>query len=214
MNNQTLYFSLEQSTLVPSRKVHIGDIATVFCRDCDIRNAAEKTLITVLPSTADQNQVVVSAMKIIELISKEHEGLDIVSIGCPETIVYYRNLKPTTHLAQTIKSIVLMAIAFFGTAFSIMSYHGDVGSIDLLDNLYTLFTGENGSANNIGLTFGIVAYSIGLCAGMILFFNHGINKKHLDDPTPLQVQMRLYEQDVNRCIILNSSRNNKTIDSD
>ena len=57
-------------------------------------------------------------------------------------------------------------------------------------------------------------YSIGLCVGMITFFNHGINQKDTDDPTPLQVQMRLYEQNVNQSIILDSERNNKTIDAD
>ena len=47
---------------------------------------------------------------------------------------------------------------------------------------------------------------------MIVFFNHGINHKKTDDPTPLQVQMRLYEEDVNKTIIMNSSRNGNTID--
>ena len=72
-----------------------------------------------------------------------------------------------------------------------MSYNGDVDAVTLLNDLYILFTGDrNGST--VGQILGIVAYSLGLCAGMIIFFNHGINKKSTDDPTPLQVQMRLY----------------------
>ena len=49
---------------------------------------------------------------------------------------------------------------------------------------------------------------------MIIFFNHGINNKDTDDPTPLQVQMRLYEQNVNQAIIIDSDRNRETIDVD
>lgn len=111
-----------------------------------------------------------------------------------------------------VKAVLLMVLAFFGTAYSIMSYNGDVGAIDLLKNLYELFTGKTGTEGDIGLSFGIIAYSLGLAIGMIVFFNHGINKKDIDDPTPLQVQMRLYEEDVNKAIIVNSERKNQTID--
>ncbi|MCM1272755.1 MAG: stage V sporulation protein AA [Clostridium sp.] len=213
MENKTLYFSLEQSTLVSSRQVHIGDIATVFCSDRDISHTVEKTLVTVLTDT-EQDQLVISAMKLVALISKDFKDLSIVNIGSPETIVYYRNLKPASSFKGKAKSILLMVLAFFGTAYSIMSYNCDVGSIELLNNLYTLFTKETADSLPIGLNLGMIAYSIGLCAGMILFFNHGINKKKTDDPTPLQVQMRLYEQDVNTCIILDSARNNETLDVD
>ncbi len=210
MEYKTLYFSLEQSTLVPSRKIHIGDIASIFCSDKDISSAAEKTLITTMTNT-EQDQIVVSAMKIVELISLQYKELSIVSIGCPETIVYYRNLKPSSSFKGKIKTALMMLLAFFGTAYSIMAYNGDISAIELLGNLYTLFTGST-KEGTVGQVLGIVAYSVGLCFGMIVFFNHGINRKDTDDPTPLQVQMRLYEQDVNTCIILDSSRKNNTLD--
>ena len=95
-----------------------------------------------------------------------------------------------------------------------MSYNGDVGSKELLEKLYTLFTGNPSKENPKGLSLGIIMYSVGLCIGMIIFFNRGINKKNADDPTPLQVQMRLYEQDVNQSIIIDSGRNKETIDVD
>ncbi|MDE5873642.1 MAG: stage V sporulation protein AA, partial [Lachnospiraceae bacterium] len=170
----------------------------------------EKTLIFTVTIT-EQDQVVITAMKIVELISLQYKDLGIVSIGCPETIVYYRNLKPVSKFKGMLKSALMILLAFFGTSYSIMSYNGDVDAVKLLNDLYILFTGDrNGST--VGQILGIVAYSLGLCAGMIIFFNHGINKKSTDDPTPLQVQMRLYEQDVNTCIIVDSSRDNKTLD--
>ena len=113
-----------------------------------------------------------------------------------------------------IKAGALMLLAFLGTAFSIMSYNGDAGISDLMEDLYVMFTGNTPVPGDIGPVMGIVSYSIGLCVGMIIFFNHGINKNKTDDPTPLQVQMRLYEQDVNKCIVVDSSRKDKTIDVD
>ncbi len=211
MEPTTLYIALEQSTMVASRKVHIGDIATIFCINQDISYQVKNTEIFVFPNT-EQDQAVVSVMKLIELINTAFKPVSVESIGSPETIVYYRNLSSMHKLNGKVKAVLLMVLAFFGTAYSIMSYNGDVGAIDLLKNLYELFTGKTGTEGDIGLSFGIIAYSLGLAIGMIVFFNHGINKKDIDDPTPLQVQMRLYEEDVNKAIIVNSERKNQTID--
>ena len=54
----------------------------------------------------------------------------------------------------------------------------------------------------------------GLFFGMLLFFNHGLNHKKADDPTPLQVQMRLYERDVNDAIVVDSAREGTSLDVD
>ncbi len=59
-----------------------------------------------------------------------------------------------------------------------------------------------------------IAYSIGLPIGMIVFFNHFSKLKVKKDPTPIQIEMRLYESDVNKTIIENSSREGETIDID
>ena len=57
-----------------------------------------------------------------------------------------------------------------------------------------------------------ISYSIGIPIGIIVFFNHFSKIKINSDPTPLQVQLRLYEQDENTAIIKNASREKKTID--
>lgn len=213
MEPLTLYIALEQSTLVASRKVHIGDISTIFCTNQDICHQIKNIEILVFPNT-EQDQTVITVLKLIELINTTYKNLSVESIGNPETIVYYRNLTSSHRLSGKIKAFLLMVLAFFGTSYSIMSYNGDVGAIDLLSNLYEMFTGQTAVQGQTGPVLGIIAYSIGLCMGMIIFFNHGINKKNTDDPTPLQVQMRLYEEDVNKAIILNSERNNRSIDVD
>ena len=211
MESTNLYIALEQSTLVSSKKVHIEDIATLFCLDADISYDVKKTVLFTF-SDNEQEQSVITILKLIEVISTKHKNVTVVSIGCPETIVYYRNLNQAHKLNGKLKAFFLMLLAFFGTAYSIMSYNGDVGSIDLLSDLYTMFTGNTDASSQPGFSLGIVVYSIGLAMGMIIFFNHGLNRKKTDDPTPLQVQMRLYENDVNQTIIVNSERNNETID--
>ncbi len=210
MENITLYLALEQSILVTSPTIKIGDMSTVFCKDKSVDKKVRELEVTSLPSTGN-SQIVITVMKLIEIINTQIGNIDVKTIGCPETIVYYNN-KKKNKLKTQLKAGFLMILAFFGTAYSIMAYNEDVDSAGLLDNLYTLFTGNTTENSPLGFILGNLSYSIGLAIGMIIFFNHGINSKNADDPSPLQVQMRLYEQDVNTCIVIDSSRNNKTLD--
>ena len=61
-------------------------------------------------------------------------------------------------------------------------------------------------------TFVEFFYSVGLALGIFLFFNHVPGKKVTNEPTPIQVQMRLYEQDVNRTFLLGASRKGEELD--
>ena len=57
-----------------------------------------------------------------------------------------------------------------------------------------------------------VSYSIGLAAGIIVFFNHIGGRRITKDPTPIEVEMRVYEKDVNDALIETADREGKTID--
>ncbi len=211
MKENTLYIALEQSILVDNPYITIGDISSIFCKDKAIDKRVRELQVTHLPNTT-KAQIVITVLKLIEIIQTEFENLTIEAIGNSETIVYYDSGRKKGTFKQNFKVAFLMLISFFGTAFSIMSYNQDSGTRGLLESLYTLFTGDSPDALTAGLTLGFICYCLGLTIGMIIFFNHGINKKLTDDPTPLQVQMRLYEQDVNKCIVIDSSRHKKTLD--
>lgn len=68
---------------------------------------------------------------------------------------------------------------------------------ELFGQVYELFTGQTSD----GFTVLELSYSLGLGLGIIVFFNHFAGKKLTADPTPLEVQMRTYENDVNDTII-------------
>ena len=56
------------------------------------------------------------------------------------------------------------------------------------------------------------AYSIGLDVGIIGFLNHNGKRRLAKDPTPVEVEMRKYEKDVNTTLVETASREGKTID--
>jgi stage V sporulation protein AA len=57
-----------------------------------------------------------------------------------------------------------------------------------------------------------ISYAVGLPLGIIIFFNHFSKMKAGKDPTPMQVQLRLYEADLDETLIENKSREGKSID--
>ena len=55
-----------------------------------------------------------------------------------------------------------------------------------------------------------IAYAVGLLLGIVVFYNHFAGKHFTGDPTPIQVAMRKYEQDVDTTYIETSSRKGKS----
>jgi stage V sporulation protein AA len=48
--------------------------------------------------------------------------------------------------------------------------------------------------------------------GILMFFNHFGKWKISTDPTPLEVEMRVYEDNISKTVIQNDSRKEKDID--
>ena len=55
-------------------------------------------------------------------------------------------------------------------------------------------------------------YSIGLGVGIIIFYNHFGPKKLTKDPTPIEVEMRKYERDINQTLIDGHNRDDGKVD--
>ena len=56
------------------------------------------------------------------------------------------------------------------------------------------------------------SYTVGLALGIIVFFNHFAKIKINTDPTPLEVEMRLYEDNISKTLIQNADRKESGID--
>ena len=93
-------------------------------------------------------------------------------------------------------------ICFFGAGFTIMAFHNDIDIRGVFASIYYLFTGEE----NDGFTILEVSYCIGLSTGIILFFNHVGKRKITSDPTPIEVEMKTYEDDVEKTLVENAER--------
>ena len=203
-----VYLQLAESVLAEKRKVLIRDVSKVVSDNLDLKNKIEKIELMNF-STSSKEQQVISILDIIEEIRKNCDGeLCIQNLGQPDVVVYYKAFDPSDRIKQKFKFIFLCLIAFFGAGFSIISYNSDVNLVGQLDLLQNVFTGGSES----GAMIGGVAYSLGLFIGIIVFFNHIGGRRITKDPTPIEVEMRIYETDVNTALIETSDRQGDTID--
>ena len=83
-----------------------------------------------------------------------------------------------------------------------MTFNNDANVKDVFQEIYTLVMLREPE----GVTVLELSYSVGLALGVTVFFNHFSRTKLNLDPTPLEVEMRLYEDNVNKTLIQNSGR--------
>ena len=204
-----LYVKGEKNTEVQSREVKLGDILSVECTDQSVVNKV-KSLRIVRISEKGPNRTVVSILKIIERIHQEMPGLQIQNEGETDLIVTYENPKKKNGIYQVAKVIVIAGITFIGAAFSMMSFNNDVAVTDLFGQIYELLAGKQTD----GFTILEVTYCIGVLIGILTFFNHFGKKRFTADPTPMEVEMRLYENDIQTTLVETYSRKEKELDVD
>ena len=134
---------------------------------------------------------------------------DVQVVGETDVLVEWVSVNRHKGWQQWIKAVFVCLISFFGTAYTIMAYHNDVGINDVFTEVYRMIMGaEPGGLNTLE-----VAYSLGLAGGIIVFFNHIGGRRLTKDPTPVEVSIKNYETDVDKTLIEQAGRESKEIES-
>lgn len=211
MSNDTLYIKIDKDILMKKRQVTLQDVAKMECTNqAALRQIKQKKIYTFQDEHDKKKQVVVfSILKIVELIHEDYPNLDISNEGEADFIIEYKPGEEIVWL-EYVKAGVLSVIIFFGAAFTIMAFNNDIGITDVFDKFYFQVMGEKKD----GVSILEICYCIGLPLGIIVFFNHFGKKKITMDPTPLQVQMRKYADDIDTIFIENAERKGHNIDVD
>lgn len=199
--SDTLYIQLDENIEVHHPHVYLQDIAKLSCSNTQILNRLR--VLPVINLDPDKpGRYVMSVMDLVELVQKKEPDLDITPIGEPDFIITYDKGTQPNPIWRWAKVIIVCLASFFGAAFSIMTFNTDVDLGTLFGQVYQQVTGDVSD----GFTILEISYSIGLGLGVLFFFNHFGKMKITSDPTPMQVQMRLYENDVNTTIIEDINR--------
>lgn len=204
MKSDTVYIKAEQSTQVVNKKVFLQDVAKVYTGDGNLKKDIDNLVLFTVKGDKDEKRIF-SILKIIEMIEKNHAGITVVNLGEADFVVEYKKNQKDNSLWAVVKTGVAMAMLFIGGMFTMMTFNTDVSVGEVFDKMYLLVTGDTKTTGSILE----IAYSVGIPIGILLFYNHFTVQKVHDDPTPVQIEMRKYEEEMNMAIIRDASREGK-----
>ena len=199
--SDTLYIQTDMNILIKHPHVYLQDIARLSCSNSKVLNRLRVLPVANLnPDTT--GRYTMSVMDLVDLIQKKEPDLDITPLGELSFILTYQPPGKPQMIFEILKVVFISLASFFGAAFSIMTFNTDADVGTLFKQIYQQVTGNVSN----GFTILEISYSIGLAAGVLFFFNHFGRKKFSADPTPMQVQMRQYEDNVNTTLLEENSR--------
>lgn len=205
--SKTLYLNVSQITEVHEKDIYLKDVAKLYCDDQNIVNKCNA--IKVKSIKLDRNKrYVETVLDIIKKISEVDSTIQVNNVGEVDYIIDYQKPKPPRHVWEWCKTIAVCAVCFSGAAFAIMTFNNDVSVGDVFKEIYLVIMGTASS----GFTILEMSYSVGLALGIIVFFNHFAAIKINTDPTPIEVEMRLYEDNISKTLIQNDGRKESGID--
>lgn len=208
--SETIYIKADRNIEVKKPDVTLGDVLKISCVNPSV-TAKIKSLRLLRFHHVDKkhrNRTAVSILKVIERIQEVYPNADIQNMGEQDFIVTYEEQRTAGRMVHLLKVIGVIVTSFIGAAFSIMTFNNDVDTTRLFQQIYELLTGKVSD----GFTILELTYSIGLTIGILVFFNHFGKRRFTVDPTPMEVEMRLYENDIQTTLIEDFARKEKELD--
>ena len=182
-----------------NQTVRIKDIARIIGPEEVIPIIEEIILLTV--KKEDRNIIVIDLAQVIMAIRKMDQNIEVETFGPSQTIIeIILSKKKMSYLTFALVWFLL----FVGGGMTIMNFHVDVSMGEVHQKIFTIITGK---VDDKPLLIQI-PYSFGLGMGMILFFNHFFKKRFNEEPSPLEVEMFNYQQDLDRYVIMNENKEN------
>jgi len=188
-----LYIRLrKQVRLPPGRPVLLGHVAQVIV-DPEYEQAV-RTIELMRPGAGEQF-VLVDMLAIVNAVRQRYPDMEIECYGEPHALI---ELAGTARVRQRRALLpIVLILLFIGSGLTIMNFHADVSMLEVHRKLYKLITG----VDNPHPLILQVPYSLGLGAGMMIFFNRVFKKKLNEEPDPLEVEMYLYQENVRHYLV-------------
>lgn len=202
---------VKKAVIAGRTSIYIKDISEVFTNDKLLKKVKDIKLMEI--KNKESKNYLITVIDIIGAIDKALPGHTINNVGEMDTIIEYSHEKVKENKFINIAKIVFVTIILLaGSSTAIMSFHSDAQMASIFENYYYIFFNEK-VENPILID---LPYSIGLAVGIIVFFNHFSGKKITEDPTPIEVEMSVYESQVTDNIIdsLNTERIRKEENED
>ncbi len=205
-----IYIKANKHSVVQKPEVTIGMIASVSCVNRQLQHQIASIPLHHFEAKPGQNQMEFFTMlKVISLIQDAFPETVIKSIGEQDFLVEYTVRTAPPAWVNHAKVFLLCIVIFFGSAFTIMAFNNDISITDIFERFYLQVMGqEKGAVSELE-----ISYSLGLAAGILLFFNHLGKRRFSGDPTPIQIEVHKFADDMDDTLIEHADRKGQTQDA-
>ncbi len=198
---EQVFIQIKKYTHTQSDRLTVKDVASILCENRNITDKINSLCIYKF-NEDKKKRIVFSSLYIFKHIQDAISNIEIVPIGPTDIVVKYEPHPVNNKFLEFIKVMFICLISFAGAGFSIIAFNSDV-------NLNAIFHTLHDKLNITDTTYFAIleiSYSLGIPLGIMIFYNHFGKKKFSTDPTPLEIEMRLYEDDINDTIIDGDNR--------
>ncbi|MFV0313478.1 MAG: stage V sporulation protein AA [Anaerotignum sp.] len=187
---------IAKAQIITKKQVCLKDIAEIFVAGGE-KEAILEIIVFEIPEERNTTYLI-SILDVIKAINNQYPDVMVCNVGETDILLeYHQKPKKENKPLECVKVFFICVILFAGASTTIMCFHTDNQLPLIFQNYYYMFFGENVEVPAI-LS---VPYSIGLAAGVMLFFNHFSKISITDDPTPIEIEMTTYEKEANASIV-------------
>ncbi|RCW64860.1 stage V sporulation protein AA [Saliterribacillus persicus] len=202
--NQKIYIRLKKKIRMKKKgMLYLKDVSFITGDSDLMKNIALLPIYQV--EDKDKNVVVLDHYQLLKHILSVHKNITIEFLGPTQVII---EIIKDNKKMPVLNIIIIWILLFIGSAMAIMNFHYDVSMQPVHQQLFFLLTNKE-VAQPLWIQ---VPYSIGLGVGMILFFNHIFRKRINEEPSPLEIEMFKYQQDLDDYYVIHENKINNPHD--
>ncbi|MBH0229653.1 stage V sporulation protein AA [Halobacillus yeomjeoni] len=193
-----VYIRMKKSIYVqPEAMLRLKDVARVTGQSRSV--PALESMILHEVTDKDHNIVVIDSFMVVEQVTAKYPQMEVELLGPNQCVVHVEKVKkdPSIFLIGAI-----WLLLFIGAAMAIMNFHFDVSMQAVQQKLHFMLTGDM-VEHPLWIQ---VPYSIGLGVGMILFFNHWFQKRFNEEPSPMEVEIFNYQEDLDHYVAIKENK--------
>ena len=175
----------------PGQLIHLRQVADFILDSQHYDQDELRNLLVYVPRPEDGNRIVIDLIHVLHILRNVDPTFDIQSVGHDQTLVHIYDVKKKPNFLLV---VFVWFTLFIGSGLAIMNFHVDVSMKEVHQRIYQLITGQQVDHPYIIQ----IPYSLGIGIGMLMFFNHVFRKRFNEEPSPLEVEVFLYEQNVDQ----------------
>lgn len=191
MTDKHIYLRLKKRVLIqPGQQLSLADLAQVLVPE----GHEHVTNLPIYDVPIDEHYIVLDALYVVDKLTQHDPSLFVKIIGPSESIL---EVDQKQKVPSRLALVFVWLLLFIGSGLAIINFHTDVSMLQVHQRIHYLVTGRT-SEQPLWLQ---IPYSFGIGLGMVLFFNHLFKRRFNEEPSPLEVEMNLYQENIDRYVV-------------